>query len=448
MSEDQPNKRLIFPPHKHRITSTVPPPILLLNERYGKRNSRYHFIPQPIANLNKLYGHRAISTFGPKNKKQNDKKLPDETWHFCSKWSPTPSPVLWEDVPVRRKGVRPERPPRMLLPYITRPRPLAQPAASSKTTVVEGQSYEYHGGEAPPKATDKVVEPTLVEQDVKDAVVHETIASVEREEIQPVVERVREQTEIQQIVQPILDVQTEAPTVEHVELAEEQHKYREKANEEDVNRYVTQAEAFQDEVREEEVVHEKVYLEPIIKAVVKKKIITEIQPVIERVVHKTHIIEETQHVKETFVKAPVVHEQQIAAPMSIDEFQAAVKPIETASTIATTTSPSHTDTVSTLSSGGRETRGMKRKKLAEAADGNTDVTVVTGVDGSVDVSQPTISPSRIHGTFEKIVGVVEKSGVGELLGSDGLVAAGEARQAEGELEIGAAQAAKKRKVDA
>ncbi|KAJ3018478.1 hypothetical protein HKX48_002854 [Thoreauomyces humboldtii] len=341
-------------------------------------------------------------------------------------------------------------------------------AATSKTTVVEGQSYEYHGGQAPPKATDKVVEPTLVEQDVKgrlgsahctarsvhqlmtihpDAVVHETIASVEREEIQPVVERVREQTEIQQVVQPILDVQTEAPTVEHVELAEEQHKYREKAKEEDIKRYETQADAFKDEVREEEVVHEKVYLEPIIKEVVKKKIITEIQPVIERVVHKTHVIEETQHVKETFVKAPVVHEQQIAAPMSIDEFQAAVKPIGTASTIATTTSPSHTDTVSTLSSGGRETRGMKRKKLAEAADGNTDVAVVTGVDGSVDVSQPTISPSRIHGTFEKIVGVVE-SGVGELLGSDGLVAAGEARQAEGELEIGAAQAAKKRKVDA
>lgn len=91
-----------------------------------------------------------------------------------------------------------------------------------------------------------------------EAVVHETVAAVEREEIQPVVERERIQTEIQQVVQPVLDVVTEVPTVEKVQLEEEKHKYREKAKEDDLERYEAQAEAFQDEVHESTVIHEKV----------------------------------------------------------------------------------------------------------------------------------------------------------------------------------------------
>ncbi|TPX55987.1 hypothetical protein PhCBS80983_g04891 [Powellomyces hirtus] len=320
-------------------------------------------------------------------------------------------------------------------------------AAPSTTNVTEtvsdtSSSYDYHGGKAPPKATDVVVEPIQVTKEINEPVVHETINREEREEIQPVIERERIQTEIQQVVQPVLDVVTEAPVVEKVELEHESHKYREKAKEEDVKKYEQQAEAIKDETTVEEV-HEKVYLEPIIHETVKKRVITEIQPVIERVVHQTHVVEETQHINETFVKAPVVHDTQVATPMSIDEFNKLSG--GTASVVPTTIPATTTGSASP----GPMTR-LKRKKLAEAADGPNASSVTSATDdGSVEVHYPSahdvVEPSKIRGTLEKLVGVVESS-VGELIGSDGLVAAGEARKAEGDLEIQAASA-KKRKVD-
>ncbi|TPX69417.1 hypothetical protein SpCBS45565_g02426 [Spizellomyces sp. 'palustris'] len=305
-------------------------------------------------------------------------------------------------------------------------------------------TYEYHGGAPPPKATDKIVQPAEEEAEVKDAVIHETVAEVEREEIQPVIERERIQTEVQQVVQPVLDVVTEAPTVEKVELQEEKHRYREKAKEADLERYQEQADAFKDEIHESAVIHEKVYKEPIIHETIKTKIITEVQPVIERVIHRTHVVEETKPIKETFIKAPVVHDQEIAPPISMEEFESLSKsPERTPTKIKSrvSLSPSPHD-------GDRPMTRLKRKKMAEATEGESGPAEVTELvdDGYVEVDQPSLKPSTIHGTVEKIVGAVE-AGVGELIGNDGLVAKGQARKVEGELEIEAAQAAKKRKVD-
>ncbi|KAI8996066.1 hypothetical protein BC832DRAFT_305806 [Gaertneriomyces semiglobifer] len=193
-------------------------------------------------------------------------------------------------------------------------------AATTKEGSVE-PTYDYHGGPPPPAADEKVVVTPSEEKDVKEAVIHETVAALEREEVQPVIERERIHTEIQQVVQPVLDVVNEAPVVESKELPEETHRYREKVKEDDVARYEAQAEAFCDETHQTQVVHEKVFKEPVIHEVVHTKIITEVQPVIERVVHKTHIVEETQPIKETFVKAPVVHEQEIAPPLTMEDFE-------------------------------------------------------------------------------------------------------------------------------
>ncbi|KAI8822265.1 uncharacterized protein EV422DRAFT_526247 [Fimicolochytrium jonesii] len=304
-----------------------------------------------------------------------------------------------------------------------------------------GSAYEYHGGSAPPKATDKVLEPKVVEEEVKEAIVHENITAIEREEIQPIIERERLQTEIVQVVQPVLDVVTEAPTVEKVQLEEETHKYREKASEEDIRKYEEQAEAFSEE-RREEVVHEKVYKAPIIHEVVKTKVITEVQPVIERVINKTHVIEETQNIKETFVKAPIVHEQQIAAPISMSEFAAGSTPLKRTRGTSLSPSPSTTTTL-TGTPPGPMTR-LKRKKLAEAAEGPTSPSSHSHETTSLDITTPTpAEPSTVHGTLEKIVGVVE-AGVGELLGSDRLVVEGEMRKAGGEEEI---REAKRRRVE-
>ncbi|KAJ3157914.1 hypothetical protein HDU89_000293 [Geranomyces variabilis] len=314
-------------------------------------------------------------------------------------------------------------------------------------TKTETPSYEYHGGAAPPKATAKVAEKPKEITEVKDAVVHETVAAVEREEIQPVVDRTREETEIVQVVQPVLDVQTEAPTVEKVELEAETHKFREKAKAEDVEKYETQAAAFKDTVNEEEVVHEKVFLEPIIHETVKKTIITEVQPVIERVVHQTHVVEETQHVKETFVKAPVVHDQEVAPPMSVEQFERLAGSPGSVK-VKSPRSPK-AQAITSPTSPGPMTR-LKRKKLSEAAEGPAAGNITSGnADGAVDVSHPAVKnveePSTIHGTITKIAGVVEGV-VGELVGSDSMVADAEAKKAEADLELQAAGAAKKRKV--
>ncbi|KAJ3151402.1 hypothetical protein HDU86_006102 [Geranomyces michiganensis] len=332
------------------------------------------------------------------------------------------------------------------------------------TTKADAPTYDYHGGSAPPKASVKVAEKPKEVTEVKDAVVHETIAAVEREEIQPVVERTREETEIKQVVQPVLDVQNEAPTVEKVNLEGETHKFREKAKAADVEKYEAQAAAFKDTVNEE-VVHEKVYLEPIIHETVKKTVITEVQPVIERVVHQTHIVEETKRIDETFVKAPVVHDQEVAAPMSVEEFERLAGGSSSASggsaqKVTPLRSPSKVSSTSTTSptSPGPMTR-LKRKKLSEAAEGPAALGSSSGIitsgnaddDGAVDVSHPAAAqavdePSKIRGTLTKLAGVVEGV-VGELVGSDSMVADAEAKKAEASLELeAAAGAAKKRKV--
>lgn len=63
---------------------------------------------------------------------------------------------------------------------------------------------------------------------------------------------------------------------------------------------------------------------------------------------------------------------------------------------------------------------LKRKKLAEAADNESGVADIMTYadDGMVEVDEPAVQPSKIHGTLEKIVGAVEV-GVGELIGSGG-----------------------------
>ncbi|KAJ3035126.1 hypothetical protein HDV00_004297 [Rhizophlyctis rosea] len=356
--------------------------------------------------------------------------------------------------------------------------------AEVNIAATEASSYEYHGGSAPPPPTDRVVLPEQEEETLKEAVVQEHVRDVEIEEIQPVVERERIVTEVQQVVQPVLDVVNEAPVVEEAVLEQEEHKFKEKTTTENLERYEEQANAFKDE-QSHVVVHETVYKEPVIHETVKHKIIKEVQPVIERVVTKTHVIQETQPIKETFVKAPIVHEQEIAAPITMDEFRSASRPrspsplktplkdvldshpLSTTTSSSPLTPPRTTRSRSTSKSPSRLTSRkstspgpmtrLKRKKLAEAAE-DEDTTATTTIDvtqsatveevdseGDVVIGEVS-QPSVLHGRLEKVLGTVE-AGLGELVGSDRLVEDGESRVAEGEAEIEAAQAAKRRRVE-
>ncbi|KAI9094439.1 hypothetical protein DFS34DRAFT_629460 [Phlyctochytrium arcticum] len=300
--------------------------------------------------------------------------------------------------------------------------------SSSSRSVSAEPTYGYHGGGAPPEATEKVVlvQPIKETQEIKDIVTHETVAAVKRVEIQPVIDRERVRTEIQRVVQPILDVVTETPTIESVVDDIEVHTYKEKTRLEDIQKYESESSAFKDEIREAEVVHEKVYKEPIIHETIKTKIITEIQPVIERVIHKTHIIQETQPIKETFIKAPVIHEQEVATPITLDQFEAkmalnqspikpvAARALESSDIISSSTTTTTTTRKRTVNDFEAEDASITSETVED------DDTVVY----MLNKNKPE-SPS-IRGRVEKMLGAVE-IGVGELIGSDKLVAKGEQR---------------------
>ena len=152
-------------------------------------------------------------------------------------------------------------------------------------------------------------------------VVREKVKHRHVQEVQPVVNREVQQTEIQQIIQPIED--TREDTIHHDEgTLPEQVQVTKAASEVEEAKYQEQKEALPAHERVEEVVGdtEVIHKEPIVRETVKKRYVQEIQPVIERTVEETHVHHVTAPVTEHHVQAPIIKDTVVAPKVSMSDF--------------------------------------------------------------------------------------------------------------------------------
>jgi hypothetical protein len=145
-----------------------------------------------------------------------------------------------------------------------------------------------------------IAEPVNLETIEKDVVVHEHIHPIQKEEIQPVIFREREQLEIKQVTENLHETQVEPTLVEQRELAplvketvvEESAAIPENIAIPSVDRDVT-LKSVQVNA-------------PLVNETIKKTIVTEVQPVLEKDLVVPVLIQETQPVYEKIIEAPVV----------------------------------------------------------------------------------------------------------------------------------------------
>jgi len=146
-------------------------------------------------------------------------------------------------------------------------------------------------------------EPTIIETIQKDVVVHERIHPVEKEEIQPIIYREREQLDVKQVTQMLHETQIQPTIVQQRELPAERREAiieRGAPIQENIILPTTQRDAT---LRTQQI-HA-----PIVEETIKKTVIQEIQPVLERDVFVPTIVQNTQPIYEKIVEAPVVYRE-------------------------------------------------------------------------------------------------------------------------------------------
>lgn len=152
-------------------------------------------------------------------------------------------------------------------------------------------------------------------------VVQESVHQREREEITPVVQRDREETIVNQVVQPVLDSRKE--TIHHqATSAPVTNEVVEDVSGAEAEKYQRNRAQFNSSRTVAGTTQSSHVNAPIISENVNTHVVEEIQPVIQREVQEEHIIHREQPVYERVVKAPVVGEVRHNAPISIDEFEA------------------------------------------------------------------------------------------------------------------------------
>jgi len=148
-------------------------------------------------------------------------------------------------------------------------------------------------------------EPVTFQKMEKDVVVHEHIHPVEKEEIQPIIHREREQLEVRQVTEMLHETEIAPTVVEKRELAPEVREVVvEKAAPIMENVVLPTVEV--DATLKTQVVHA-----PIVNEVVKKTIIEEVQPVLEKDVIVPTLVQQVQPIYEKIVEAPVVVREEL-----------------------------------------------------------------------------------------------------------------------------------------
>ncbi|PRP87100.1 Pf11-1 protein [Planoprotostelium fungivorum] len=157
----------------------------------------------------------------------------------------------------------------------------------------------------PAVATTTLVEPLNVKHVEKDVVVHEHIHPVEKEEIQPIIYREREQMEVKQVTERLHETEIQPTLVEKRDLAPEVREVVvEKAAPIPENVVLPSLEV--DATLRSVETHA-----PIVNEVIKKTVIEEVQPVLEKDVVVPTLIQETKCIYEKIVEAPVLIREEL-----------------------------------------------------------------------------------------------------------------------------------------
>jgi hypothetical protein len=194
--------------------------------------------------------------------------------------------------------------------------------------------------------------PVQIQVVEKGVVVHEHIHALEKEEIQPVIHREREQMEVKQITQQLHETQIQPTLVQQRELAAE---FRAPIIERGAP---IQENVVLPSVDRDATMRSVQVNQPILEETIKKTVIEEIQPVLERDVFIPTIVQQTQNIYEKVVEAPTVYREVLPVrelgttrseayipqePMMMREVAAPVVPVQNfvaPITVTTTTTTS------------------------------------------------------------------------------------------------------------
>jgi hypothetical protein len=155
----------------------------------------------------------------------------------------------------------------------------------------------------------------------REPIVHQKIVPTEKVQVQPIIYRERQMEEYHEVIQPMKETQIEPEQIRHVSLPAEHRpefyhpdteykQIREEYNSRMVPQTITA-----------EVQREVVEKPPIVKEIIRKKVIEEIQPILYKEIIRPVIIQETRNVLQREVLAPVVTQQtrtmvNLSAPSS------------------------------------------------------------------------------------------------------------------------------------
>jgi len=145
-----------------------------------------------------------------------------------------------------------------------------------------------------------------LERKERPAVVHEKVIPFEREEIQPIIHRDREKTEIVQVEAPSYQTEVRPIMIHEAQLpAERKADVRASTKESDL-KYQEFGQMYHSTTERAATQHKVIQRTPIIEEHVRKTVIEEVQPVIHKEVIEPHIIRENLPIYEKVVEAPTV----------------------------------------------------------------------------------------------------------------------------------------------
>jgi len=175
----------------------------------------------------------------------------------------------------------------------------------------EQQKTVYISGPSGFQENKVVTEEVEVQKEELPAVIHETRKFIEREEIQPIVHRDREETEIHLAEKEINESSVRATKVIETTKPAQFVEFKAKGAE-NMNTLLEQERAlYQNTVEVAPSTHTVVTKPPIVEEVIHKKIIKEVQPIINRETIAPVVYKETLPIYEKIVEAPkIIHERE------------------------------------------------------------------------------------------------------------------------------------------
>jgi hypothetical protein len=154
-------------------------------------------------------------------------------------------------------------------------------------------------------------EGTVIETRTKPPIFEEVVKPREVIEVQPVITRERDVTEVHEVVQPIQAREVLPPVIEEKELPLLERETLLESTEEFQRSYEETTEAFQSSVEVENIQRERIIKQPIVQEVLHKTIVEEIQPVIHKETVVPHIVREVLPIHEKIVEAPKLFREEL-----------------------------------------------------------------------------------------------------------------------------------------